>query len=138
MDADTQLAVTQSGVGNDADDEGGSHPQSHRLSRIVSARTTTLDIRRDPQQPANVDYLRLAQEAMRGRYVLAVVLGLITGGLFGAVGWKMSRPVYQSEGLVRIANSMPVVVEQTDQNQAMGKIGRASCRERVYSWGGCV
>jgi succinoglycan biosynthesis transport protein ExoP len=53
-----------------------------------------------PAQPFNI--LKFVHTALRGRYALAVVLGLIVGAA-GALGaWRLGKPQYQSEGLIRI------------------------------------
>ena len=64
--------------------------------------------------PATFDVRRIVHQALRGRYVLSLVLGLIVGGAFGALAWKMGRPVYYSEGIVRIQYSLPAVLGGTE------------------------
>src|SRR5215208_2045410 len=41
----------------------------------------------------------MLHRAMRGRYALAVILGLATGGACAALGWHQARPTYHSESL---------------------------------------
>jgi len=74
------------------------------------------------EKPANlpvkkITFARFAAQTFRGRYFVLIVLGLIVGAGTGYLGWRMARPVYRSEGLVRIADSLPVVMKETDQNQ---------------------
>src|SRR5438477_8643728 len=53
------------------------------------------------------DILRTVHRSLRGRYILAILLGLIgaAGGVYG--GLRMGRPFYKSESLIRIAYTMP-------------------------------
>jgi Mrp family chromosome partitioning ATPase/uncharacterized protein involved in exopolysaccharide biosynthesis len=64
----------------------------------------------------------MVHQALRGRYVLAIILGMITGGLGTAAGWKLGKPTYHSESLIRVAYSLPQVFERTDQNEPMGQM----------------
>jgi succinoglycan biosynthesis transport protein ExoP len=57
--------------------------------------------------------------ALRGRFVVVIVLGLITGAAAGVAGWKFTKPKYESEGLVSIRYSLPEVMAETDQNRPM-------------------
>ena len=54
-----------------------------------------------------------------GWYWLAVLLGLLVGVPAGVLGWKLCHPMYRSEGLIRIAYSLPEVYQETDQNRPM-------------------
>jgi polysaccharide biosynthesis transport protein len=69
--------------------------------------------------PGAADMLRRVHWGLRGRYPLAIVLGIICGGVMAAVGWRIGRPIYHSEGLVRIAYTMPEVKGETDQNRPL-------------------
>jgi polysaccharide biosynthesis transport protein len=57
--------------------------------------------------------------ALRRQWILLLVAGLLCGVLAGIVAWKLFRPVYRSVGLVRIAYTLPPVLQETDQNQPM-------------------
>jgi capsular polysaccharide biosynthesis protein len=56
---------------------------------------------------------------LRGRYLILSLVGLLTGGMAAVVGWRSAHPIYFSEGLIRIAYSLPVVEKQTDENAPM-------------------
>jgi Mrp family chromosome partitioning ATPase/uncharacterized protein involved in exopolysaccharide biosynthesis len=65
------------------------------------------------------DFKRWVTESLRGRYLLTIGLGVVCAGLFGAAGWRLAKPIYHSEGLVRIAYTMPEVMQETDQNRPL-------------------
>src|SRR5258706_424551 len=69
---------------------------------------------------ANFNIGRFLHAILRGRYRLIITLGVITGAIAGAFAWRFARPIYHSEGLVRISYSLPEVIAETDQNKAMG------------------
>src|SRR5258708_16459090 len=56
--------------------------------------------------------------ALRGRYHWAVIWGLILGGSFAGLGWTLAHPVFRSEGLLRRADWLPHVKEETDLSAA--------------------
>jgi Mrp family chromosome partitioning ATPase/uncharacterized protein involved in exopolysaccharide biosynthesis len=66
--------------------------------------------------PKRVDPLRFVRRNLRGVIGWAIFLGLITGGLGAVVGWLLTKPLYKSEGLIRIAYQRPSVMAGTDQN----------------------
>ncbi|MDB5357460.1 MAG: hypothetical protein JWN24_3913 [Phycisphaerales bacterium] len=69
------------------------------------------------KQPSAGHFGRNLHRALRGRYPLAVTLGLITGAIVAAAVWRLYRPMYRSEGLVQIAYSLPEVFSETDQTK---------------------
>ena len=77
------------------------------------------------------DVRRIVRDALRGRYILALVLGVITGGLFGALAWKMARPVYSSEGIVRIAYSMPSLLQDNEGNRQIPNFEQFMLSQRM-------
>ena len=56
---------------------------------------------------------------LRGRYLLAIGLGALLGGAGAVVSWRLGYPVYESMGLIRIANARPQVLNATDQNEPL-------------------
>jgi uncharacterized protein involved in exopolysaccharide biosynthesis len=63
-------------------------------------------------------YKRL-HRLLRGRYHLlipAMVVAMIAGGI---KGWLSQAPIYRSEGMIHVANSLPRVMNTTDQNEPM-------------------
>jgi polysaccharide biosynthesis transport protein len=88
--------------------------------------------RRVPARPAQpFDVRRIVHESLRGRYILAILLGLLTGAAFGAVAWKMSRPIYYSEGIVRIAYTLPTVLQETEQNRPLANFEQFMMSQRM-------
>jgi Mrp family chromosome partitioning ATPase/uncharacterized protein involved in exopolysaccharide biosynthesis len=69
--------------------------------------------------PGQTDLYSRALGALRGRYVLVIVLGLCFGAAAGYAGRKMGKITFQSEGLIRIAYATPVAMKTTDVNQPM-------------------
>src|SRR4051794_19219365 len=67
--------------------------------------------------PQESDFMRCALAALRGRCALVAILGVLFGGAAAAAGWKLGKRLYQSEGLIRVAYTKPVVVRETDQNR---------------------
>jgi Mrp family chromosome partitioning ATPase/uncharacterized protein involved in exopolysaccharide biosynthesis len=58
----------------------------------------------------------IAHRALRGKYWLVILLGLAFGFAGAKVGLKLGKPVYRSEGLIRIAYRSPPVLKQADDN----------------------
>lgn len=71
-----------------------------------------------PHQPPSI--WRWMHSHLRGRYLSVVALGLLCGAASGFLAWRQVKPpTYASEGLVRIAYSLPQVREETDHNQPL-------------------
>jgi capsular exopolysaccharide synthesis family protein len=68
-------------------------------------------------QPLNIG--KVIFRGLRGRYLLAISLGILLGGGAAAVAWRLGYPIYESQGLIRIANARPQVLSPTDQNEAI-------------------
>jgi polysaccharide biosynthesis transport protein len=65
------------------------------------------------------DIYQRAFAALRGRIVLSAALGMLCAAVGAFLGWRQGKPQYQSEGLVRIAYSRPILLRETDQNRPM-------------------
>ncbi len=74
---------------------------------------------RMPQPAEGTDVYRRILRTLRGRYGLVTLLGLAGLGVGAFLGWHLGKPVYTSEGLVRIAYAIPHVMQETDQNRPM-------------------
>ena len=70
-----------------------------------------------PVAPQPDFWQRVFGQALRGRYFLATVLGLVTGVICALVGWELGNNLYQSEGLIRIAYTKPAVIRESDLNR---------------------
>jgi polysaccharide biosynthesis transport protein len=93
---------------------GGYHSQGSEL-----AAPATVEI---PGAKSSELLLR-ALVAFRRAWPWLVVIGLITGGGVAFVSWKYSHAMFRSAGLVRIAYTLPPVLQVTDQNQPMQMFG---------------
>ncbi len=52
----------------------------------------------------------IAHQYLRGRYLLAIGAGLILGSGLAYLGWTHTKPLYQSEALIRISYEIPKVM----------------------------
>src|SRR4051812_12128944 len=58
-------------------------------------------------------------QILRGRYLLAVGLGLVLSGFGLLAGYKLDSPEYRSTGLIRVRLSLPRIMFPTEQNSVM-------------------
>jgi hypothetical protein len=58
----------------------------------------------------DLQILHIAHRALRGKYWIVIILGLICGFGGAKVGLKLGKPVYRSEGMIRIAYRSPPVL----------------------------
>ena len=75
--------------------------------------------------------LRLLHRSLRGRYLLVVVLTFAAGALGGYAGWILGRPVFRSEALLRIAYTLPEVMQETDQNKPLAQYDAFMSSQRL-------
>ncbi len=61
----------------------------------------------------------LIHRNMRGRYTVAIVLGLIFGIAGGVLGYTSREPLYRSTGLIRVKPVLPRVLYKDEQNTGM-------------------
>jgi len=80
-------------------------------------RKTVVDL--TPPSEQDFDFIRHVRLTLRGRFAWLIGLGILTGALGAFAGWKLGHPMYVSTGLVRIANELPKVMTETDQNSPM-------------------
>jgi succinoglycan biosynthesis transport protein ExoP len=88
-----------------------------RTSTDIEVQSGGEDLGGLPKQASSDHIGKTLHRALRGRYPLAITLGLVTGLLAAAVVWRLYRPMYRSEGLVQIAYSLPEVFSETDQTK---------------------
>ena len=69
--------------------------------------------------PAQPNPLLILHRGLRGRYPYAIVLGLILGVIFSALGYLLVKPIYQSVALVRVAPTQAKILFQTEDNTQM-------------------
>jgi Mrp family chromosome partitioning ATPase/uncharacterized protein involved in exopolysaccharide biosynthesis len=75
--------------------------------------------------------LRMVHRSLRGRYAVTVALMIACATAGGMAGWKLGRPVYRSEGLLRIAYSLPEVMQETDQNKPLAQFDAFMLSQRL-------
>ena len=62
---------------------------------------------------------RLANQYLRGRYLIAIFGGLLLAAAMAAVGWKSTQPSYRSEALIRISFEVPRVTQGEQEYRSM-------------------
>jgi capsular exopolysaccharide synthesis family protein len=95
-------------------------------NRLPGYTVTDLDAYQPSSQPAAsphdespfVVFQRL-HRLLRGRYAVALILATIGAVGGGIAGWKSSKPRYRSEGLLRVAASMPRKMYSNELNEAL-------------------
>ena len=97
---------------------------------------------------AKFDPYRTAHRALRGRYAVVIICAVVAAVAGAVTGWQTAAPVYQSEGLLRIAYEMPAVIKPTDltakiddfdvfmrgQQQVLGSIRTVERAVRLPAW----
>lgn len=83
----------------------------HPSQPPIDVQATMVDTER-PHEPL----LRKLRRILHGRYMLATLLGLLgaAGGTYA--GWKSQRPLYQAQGLIRVAASVPTPKDPDARN----------------------
>jgi hypothetical protein len=76
-----------------------------------------VESRGTPPTPPNP--LLLVHRGLRGRYVLAVVLGVVLGAALLSLAYLFVRPQYQSIALIRVAPTQAKIIYQTEDNAQM-------------------
>ena len=61
--------------------------------------------------------LLIVHRALRGRYLLAIAIGLVLAVPGGLIGYKLIPPVYTSEGRITIDPTRPVVLVPNEVNE---------------------
>lgn len=98
---------------------------AQRKSEVLREPAGTSTHRRDSKASTpipggqQVNIGKIILRGLRGHYLMAIALGIVFGGAGAAAAWKLGYPVYESEGLIRIANARPQVLTATDQNEAI-------------------
>jgi len=67
--------------------------------------------------PAPTTPLVLIARAMRGRVMLGLVVGTLLGLVAAPVGFYATKPSFESTGIVRVAQTAPKILYQSDENQ---------------------
>lgn len=65
------------------------------------------------------DPILILRRALRGRYAWMAGLTVFAAIVGAIVGWFVEKPLYKSEGLIRIAYTLPPIISETDQNAAL-------------------
>ena len=61
--------------------------------------------------------LLLAHRLLRGRYPLAITLGVTLGVIGSAAGYLVMKPSYQSNGIIQIAPTLPKVLYDSEESK---------------------
>ncbi len=74
---------------------------------------------KNPAPQSDQNPLLLVHKLLRGRYLLAVALGVVLGGTGAAIGYFALQPEYASEAIIRVAPVLPKVLYENEQNAMM-------------------
>lgn len=72
---------------------------------------------RGPGSSDQTSPLLLLHRCLRGRYPIAVALGLLLAAPFAFLGYHATTPKYRSTGLVRVMPTLPSVAYRIEENQ---------------------
>lgn len=72
-----------------------------------------------PAEAAQPNPLLIIHRGLRGRYTIAIVLGLILGVTFATLAYMFVNPAYQSTALIRVAPTQARIIYQTEDNGQM-------------------
>src|SRR6476620_7197842 len=104
-----------------AQEAGPLGPAAHMGSvdsdRVLAVPAAGWGNEREGSNPSTPPILAHMLAGLRGRYLLAITLSAVCAAIFGALGWFVARPTYRSESLVRIAYTMPEVLQETDRSR---------------------
>lgn len=70
-----------------------------------------------PAESGQVGALALLHRHLRGRYAMAIALGLVLAVIGGVSGFMLAGPQYTSEALLQVRPTIPRTLYQTDENQ---------------------
>lgn len=69
-------------------------------------------------RPAHAENpLLLVHRLLRGRYLLAIGLALVLGVVGAGAGYFAMKPMFRSEGLIRVQPTLPTVLYQTEESE---------------------
>ena len=83
----------------------GSAGSPSEVKRVDAIKSQTLLVRRATEgagSEASLDPVRILRRSLKGRYPLLVVLCVALSAAGGAVGWRLTHPLYRSESLLRV------------------------------------
>ncbi|MEM7227970.1 MAG: hypothetical protein AAF432_04060 [Planctomycetota bacterium] len=63
------------------------------------------------------DPITFARRTLRGRWAQAIVAAIILGAAGGYAGYTAATPLYESNGLVRVAGALPPILYESQENQ---------------------
>src|SRR4051812_48572903 len=97
------------------------NPPSSRPSPFQGDAAANASKAKGPTSPTAVapplDWSRVVRRSLRGRYAITFAVAGAAAGTGAAIGWKQTKSLYRSEGMVRIASVTPAVIKSTDQTQ---------------------
>lgn len=83
------------------------------------------------QAAGSFGFLQSLHLAFRGRYFRVIALGIVIGAACGFVTWRLAKPIYHSEGLLKIAYTLPEVIQETDQNKPLAQFDTFMLSQRM-------
>ncbi len=104
------------GYGNDAIEVAG---PGTALARPMQQQNATLGGAADLPAGNPPGMMKKVHTALRGRYWIAIVLGVVCGIVGGYFGFKSQQPIYRGEGLIQIAFSTPAIMTPSDRSGPM-------------------
>jgi Mrp family chromosome partitioning ATPase/uncharacterized protein involved in exopolysaccharide biosynthesis len=66
-----------------------------------------------------VNPLQVLHQLLRGRYILAIVLSVVLGGVLGYLGYRSQKPIYRSTGMIRIKPFTTRILYDTERSNMM-------------------
>jgi Mrp family chromosome partitioning ATPase/uncharacterized protein involved in exopolysaccharide biosynthesis len=63
--------------------------------------------------------LRVIHASLRGRYLLAIALGIVIAAGAGSVGWFTTTPIYQATGYIRVKAYTPKILTNNEMSGEM-------------------
>ena len=113
-------------------------PRRSEPERVVPVRVGVSPVRKEgegasaPRAPKEFgDFIRMIHRALRGYYILAIILGLIAAAGGAYAGWRLGFPTFHSESLLRVAYTLPEVMHETDQNKPMAMFDTFMLSQRM-------
>lgn len=94
-------------------------PLESRQSELADPMSTYSMTVSPPNEESEITPLQRIHSLLRGRYLLAVVLGMVFGLMGGILGWFAFDPIYRNEGVIRIKPFTERILEKTEQSEVM-------------------
>ncbi len=88
---------------------------------------------------SHTNVLVTVHRLLRGKYIIAIVLGLIFGIVGGVLGYLSQEPQYRTTGVIRIQPTLPKVLYESEQSTAPKMFASfVSSQAQLISNGGVI